>query len=531
MAKTIHDYAIDALHTELYRKLLLIWPDVPKDILRGPLFDYQWEVLKHFFGPEEEKLQYLMLNCGRKYSKTFICDYFLIRKALSFVDDGRVDDPVMYYVTPTAEQGNEINWIRLKTFCPEKIKIPGRKGYFRLITSIKESKREITFFNRVRIRLVGSTGVSKESLRGGQPLACVYDEFKDHDPLFHKSMHPNYNVYNAQLLIIGTPPYQEQIDSGDILHYTEMMQECDIREDCAVYSRSGGCNPIPSIREGYEKAKKLAYSRGRDAIAEFECEFEGKIVYGNRDNFLPQFSMNDLVDPETLEKAIFREPHRYAYSVIFDPGGGHRWGVLFFAVDRETSSLIVLDKIVLKRKSKIAEQYMSHEGIFRLALDKIRLLSPPGYTFVDWKFFYDSANAEFKLNIGSRDAFKHIKLVPVNKNKFKKMEGYSQIKDLKMSNRLIISAKARELIEEFQAIKLDVKGIPHKTFDELTDCLRYAIYEFDNLLTPVENAIDPTQGMDYWQKVEYKIKHKNEDYINMINDEDNYFGGAFEWNL
>ena len=46
-----------------------------------PLFDYQKEILSDLLSSKSRK-RIVMLNCGRKFSKTYICSYFLWRKKL-----------------------------------------------------------------------------------------------------------------------------------------------------------------------------------------------------------------------------------------------------------------------------------------------------------------------------------------------------------------------------------------------------------------------------------------------------------------
>ena len=445
---------------------------------KTPLFSYQVEILKYLFD-KSNPMRILMLNCGRKFSKTHISIYFLIRSALEN------KNATYYYVAPDAVQGKEIVWTRLKSFCPKSLSVGG-KAY--KISDYKDTTLEVTFFNGSRIKLVGSTGVSAESLRGCEPHGVVYDEYKDHDPRFHESMNPNFSVHDAKLLIIGTPPSMEDIESGDKRFYQDMIDYCEKFDDCIVFSRSSLENPIENIRKWVTREKERLFSLGKSGIAIWEREYEGKLVYGGSVDFLPQFSKKDLVHPAIVEDIIFREYFDMDFSVFFDPGGGTRWGALFFAYNLNTSTLYVLDKISLRSKNAADVENMTHEKLFNMTMDKLSILSPPKVHPKSWKFFYDSANSEFKLNVSNKH--RDVLLQPVNKNRFGKLEGFSQIKDLKNSNRLVISEKAEELIDEFLALKIDRNGIPIKKFNELSDCLRYRIFELDHVLRTKEAEAD-----------------------------------------
>lgn len=445
---------------------------------KRPLFSYQKEVLDHLLSKDPlKRKRYVMLNCGRKWTKTFICCYFLWRKALE------TPNSVWYYVLPTAEQGYEIVWDRLQNFGPKSVEIGGKKHP--IVTDIKTAKLEIRFFNGAKIKIVGSTGTGKNALRGGEPHGCVYDEYKDHSPAFHIAMEPNFLVYSAQLLIIGTPPYQQEIDSGEKRFYQDMMDFCGTSKRGVLITRPSLDNPIPEIRENLLAKKEELFAMGKRGIAIWESEYEGKIVHSGKDDFIPQFKHSDLVEPHKLELCLVDKPSGYRYAVVMDAGGGTRWGALLLAVEEATKKVFVLDKYTIASADLAQVHKMSHDQFFAEVVKRVEFMSPPGIATSDWRFFYDSADAEFSRNITNNpnNVAKH-KLWPVNKRKFGKMEGYSQIKDLKLAGRLILSERVAELVDEFCAIELDAQGIPKKRFNELIDCLRYFMFEFDHFLKP-----------------------------------------------
>ena len=455
-----------------------------------PLYDYQIDILRDFFS-REQTFRIVMLNCGRKFSKTFISTYFLWRHAI------QTPNGTFYYVAPTATQGEEILWQRLLNAGPHSLVIQGKTH--NIITRIRNSHKEIWFFNGSKIKIVGATGSSVESLRGCEPHAVVYEEYKDHDPLFHEAMHPNYAVYNAQLLIIGTPPKLEDIESGDKKFYQTMMDYCEQFDDCKVYSRSSLENPDPNIHSWLLKEQERLMSLGKAGISMWEREYEGKLVYGGETDFLPQFSDTDLIDPFTIEKHLSQDLAKYRFAAIFDPSGSTRWGALFLAINKEEGSLIVLDALTLRSSFVDDAMYFTHEKFFELALEKVKYHSPKNLAISDWKMLYDYGTA-FQFNVKGK--YKNVSLSPVNKNKkgLGKLDGFSAIKDLKLSGKLLISRRAAELISEFKAISLDRNGMPVKKFDELTDCLRYAVMEFNHLFQGDPARPDPFEGMEYFER-------------------------------
>lgn len=475
---------IAKMNKDLVRILKLKWPDAPEGMTDLPLFPYQMEILGHFF-KKDNFARYVILKCGRKFSKTHVSNYFQAYESLSFDRFETVPDPVVYFVMPTATQADEINWRRLVKFFPEFVIVPGI-GKVQIIRKARKSALEIELFNGVRLKMVGSTGTSKESLRGGEPIACVYDEMKDHHPDFHTAMRPNFGPNRTKVLCVGSPAYLDSIERGDNEAYQNILYECELRSkkfgDSFIYNKSGAENPLPNVRQEFELEREMAYSSNDPAkIATFQCEYEGKDVYSQKTSTMVTITEEDLVDPSRIEKEVRDNADQFVFGAMFDAGGSTRWASLIYAINKISGSLYILDALVLSGRSKEDAEYFSHTKFFGLVMSKIIGLNMP-ISLLDWKFHKDSDSSAFECNVGNSDEYKGVIVLPVNKNKFEKMEGFSLIKDLKDNGRLILSEKATVIASEFKAMELDAKGYPKKRFDDATDCLRYILFMFDYLL-------------------------------------------------
>lgn len=495
--------AIKQMNIELVRVLKKKWPDAPEGMTDRPLFPYQMEVLSHFFRPGS-KTRYIILMCGRKYSKTHQTNYFQAHEALSFSDFDTVPDPTVYYVMPTATQASEINWRRLVKFLPDVVSVPGI-GKVKIIKKLRKSELEIELFNGVRLKMVGSTGVSKDSLRGGEPIACVYDEMKDHHPDFHIAMRPNFGPNQTKVLMVGSPPYLDELERGDCEAYQNILRECKIRQekfgDSFIYNKSGAENPLPNVAKEFELEKEMAYSSGDpQKIAQFQCEFEGMLVYSNKTNNMVTISEDDLVDPRKVEREVIENHRDCVFGAMFDAGGSTRWASLVYAINKLSGKLYILDAAVLSGRSNEDAQFFSHTKFFGLVMNRILQMELP-VSLNDFVFHKDSDSSAFEHNIGNSDEYSGVIVLPVNKNRFKKMEGFSLIKDLKDNGQLILSQKATVIASEFKAMELDASGYPKKRFDDATDCLRYILFMFDYLLkagSAPKPVVEQTTG-NYFQ--------------------------------
>jgi hypothetical protein len=504
--------AIAKMNRELVRILKLKWPDAPEGMTDLPLFPYQMEILNHFF-KKDNFARYVVLKCGRKFSKTHCTNYFQAYEGLSFKDYDIVPDPTIYYVMPTATQANEVNWRRLVKFFPEFLdcssdvdlmKFPELKGMgkIKIIKNARKSELEILLFNDVRIKMVGSTGLSKEALRGGEPIACVYDEIKDHHPDFHVAMRPNFGPHRTKVLCVGSPAFLDGLERGDNEAYQSILNECEIRAkkfgDAFIYNKSGGENPLPNVRQEFELEREMAYSSGDPAkIAQFQCEYEGKDVYSNKTSTMVTISEDDLIDPSRLECEVRNNASEFTFGAMFDAGGSTRWASLIYAINKTSGSLYILDAAILSGRSKEDVEYFSHTKFFGLVMNKIAGLNMP-VPLLDWTFHKDSDSSAFEHNVGNSDEYKGVIVLPVNKNKFEKMEGFSLIKDLKDNGRLKLSEKATVIASEFKAMVLDSNGYPKKRFDDATDCLRYILFMYDYLLTVDTRVSMPPESTGHY---------------------------------
>lgn len=425
----------------------------------------QFKILTSLF---KEGKKRVFVNCGRKFGKTELALYFLKRKALERPGS------VLYYVSKTQESAKDIVWKnrRLQSFGPKGYLKEGKEG-------IKETEGSIHFKNGSSIYLVGSN-MDVDSLVGVEPYAVVYDEYRTHNPAFHETMDPNYAPYDAQLLILSTPPKLEDIESGKTRHYRDMINVCSENDLYEYYNFSSFENPNENVQKYLVRKKEELYSIGLGYV--WEREYMARIVPGDKNTVFGEIS-DDLLSPHLdVMRTIREDEGKFEFFTITDPSGQKRWGVLFAALDPYDKTLYLLDSIVLDASDERQKVQMSALILWDLIEKKMKKILPNS-KHSDWNHIYDSSESFFANSVNIH-VDSSIELTPVNKNRkgFGVEEGFSAIRDLISSDSIVFSDRVSTLILELQGIQFDpISGKAKKVFDELTDCLRYLISEINDV--------------------------------------------------
>ncbi len=390
----------------------------------------------------------IFLECGRKWGKSEFTIYFLYRFALMNAN------AACYYIAPFQSQAKELIWAnnRLQNFLDKDLR--AKYG-----VKINNSEMRVMFKNGSFIKLDGADNYEK--YRGINPHAIAYDEFKDHHPKFHEGMEPNLATYNAPLLIVGTPPEDEQN------LYCRMAAECMREDDSAYFNMPSMMNPYNS-KTFLEKIKRKLIARGEEDV--WEREYLAKRVKGGKHSIFPMFkSPSDekphtehVMPDEVLRNHVRSCPSEWEYYVTYDPGSASCFAVLITALHKETKLVYVLAEIYETdtRKSSTKQIYPKSKAM-------CMEIWPINY---DWFKTYDHAALWFANEV----AFEYDEaLMPCQKDNGNKEGRLSNMKDMFLEGLIRVSDKCVNFVSEISNYKKDEKGRIPKENDHLIDCFRY----------------------------------------------------------
>lgn len=392
-------------------------------------------------------------ECGRKFGKTETAGDFLRRFANQTDKHGGV-----YYIAPEQKQAKEILWAnkRIHRMIPTE-----------LIAGINNTEMRITFKNGNFLKLDGSD--NSEAGRGIEPLALVYDEYKDHDPAYHIAMNPNRAVHNAPLLVIGTPPEQEG-------HATELKESFLHGKNSRYFNFPIWENPHIS-REWIAAEKKRLFERGEEDV--WYREYEAKFVRGGKNSIFPMLDAAKHRRPHTtLISEIQRDFHKLRWFCVADPGSTSVFAVLFCAYNPYTKMWYMLDEIYEKDQ---------RETSVTKILPRIKAAIENLCPTAEWSFIYDEAAAWFltEATAGSVPDVPLYPWSPTNKIAMKRDPltkepwGISLMKDMLRFDKILISEKCKWLWWEMSNYTRtlnkagDIKVL--KRGDHLIDDVRYAL--------------------------------------------------------
>lgn len=404
----------------------------------------------------------IFCECGRKFGKTEIAVYFLVRYALLHPNSAN------YLIEPYLKQAKEILWAqgRLENFIPRKY-----------IKSVNHTELRITLTNGSHIKLEGAENV--EAYRGVTPHALVADEIAQHDERFWTAMMPNRAVHNAPLLVIGTPPETEGFS-------TKLKNDTLKRPNSIYFNFSSYANPHIS-KEWLDSERDTLIGRGDEDI--WMREYMAKFVRGGKNAIFPAFNPDKhILKPEVLAEKIKRDQHKLWFYAIADPGSTSVFGVLFVAFNQFKKEWFVFDEIYETEQSKTSVNLI-HERIEKVIMK---------YPASRWYHIYDEAAAWFWTEISQYEPYRSwsptakasMKRDPATKEPW----GLSIIKDAFRFDRIFISENCPKLRWEIENYARshnrsgDVKI--YKRNDHLIDCLRYGFYDANYNLSELKEP-DP----------------------------------------
>ncbi len=390
------------------------------------------------------------VECGRKWGKT---ETILYKQHRVIGTSGGVG----YYLTPEQKQGREIIWRprRAQSFCPD---LHAKKP--------NETDMSLTLVGGGSIKVDGSDNI--DQLRGVEPRTVDYDEFKDFRIGFHNAMSPNYSVYNAQVLICGTPP--EAPDGDDSAADYDMLRKEAIAEG-AYFNFPSWANPYIS-REWLLKEKAKLYLRGEGDV--WEREFAARRVNGGKKSIFPMFDALRHIEPyETVMDMLRRDAHKLVWQVIADPGTTTCFAVIFRAINPFTKAVYRVAEIYEQDQMKTSTSLI----VPRIEAMKLELLPGRLSVGIEWEQIYDEAAAWFAAeahaSFPSLPGWTPTRKGEGGESEQKKRDGLSLIKDQMLTGRYIATDRCENLKKEVQGYIKDKNGRIPKGKDHLIDADRY----------------------------------------------------------
>jgi len=384
----------------------------------------------------------IFVQCGRKWGKSEFLVYTLVRWAM--LNSGAQ----CYYFAPFQKQAREIIWQRLRLFIPHE-----------WVKDENKTEGRITFHNDAFIKIDGSDNY--EAFRGITPDIVAYDEFKDFRPEFHVAMEPNLGPKRAPLIVVGTPPDIEG-------QYTQLAEEFRIDTEEGFWIEASSYENKYNDLKQLEKMKTKLLARGESDV--WEREYMGRFVKGGARSLFPMLERaRHVVEPEKLKREMSRELNRLQWFMIADPGTTSVFGALIAAIHPYSRKIYIFDEVY-----ETTPAFATTGQIWPVLSIKAIAANPhllPNST--EWFRVYDEAAAWF--NMESIDRY-GIGWVPTQKAAAPKEVGLGLIKDLLLSDMVVISSSCQKLLWEMENYALDSNGRIPKKNDHLIDCFRYMLH-------------------------------------------------------
>lgn len=419
----------------------------------------------------------VFIECGRKFGKTETVTYILHRVLSS------IPNAAGYYIAPFQKQAKELIWANNRVqnfFMPKKDPATGKliggvshkeaqaiferlkKKYYKGDPNNTEMRQR--YNNDSFHKLDGSD--QYEAYRGVNPHVICYDEFKDFHPKFHEGMDPNLATYNAILVVVGTPPSGG--DSNEQGFY-DLAEEAKIREDGLYINVSSYANPHIS-KEWLDKKRDSLIATGRETT--WLREYMAKRVKDGSSSIFPMLELPSKSVPHTKHVRPHAEildklrKHRkdWEYLQIFDPGSVSCHATLYFAVNKYTKELLIIDETYETRKGEMGTKKIWEKGQ-KMIQDSSQLSDRV-------RKVYDNAAAWFAQEVsdqfqeGMEKCTKDTNNIEAKLNLIKEALAYGYMK---------ISDRCVKLLWEMENYRTDDKGKLPTENDHLIDCLRYGL--------------------------------------------------------
>ena len=430
------------------------------------------------------------IRWGRKGGKTDYIIKAIYRYAMLHPNSG------CYYFCPQANQAREILWEtgRLQRAIPRKY-----------IKNIKSNDMRIILHNGSFIKLDGSDNYEKH--RGTEGHFLVYDEFKDFDRRFHEAIDPNRGVYNAPLIILGTPPVSINEDRN-YEQYMALQKQCMNDDDKFFLQLSSYVNAhnVPKINGHLPMAERT--KQGRDYLAKkrqelinrgeeyrWKIEYLAENVSQGKNAVFPMLTKANIIPFDSIHETLLKDEKKLDWYCITDPGTSTCFAVLFICINPYSKEIWVLDELYIKDREETTTRKMLPK-----IKAKMEELAPNTDPEDGWFKVCDEA-AQWFMNEAMDQVDKDMELVFNETDKFhnKKEDGIALTKDCLIYKTMYMTDRCTNFYWELeQSVCIDGKYV--KAHDHLIDSYRYFLAECDYDMVSALEAKEERKGsrrLDY----------------------------------
>lgn len=419
----------------------------------------------------QQKKNFVFLQCGRSWGKTYFEIYCCVRFALLN------PHAKIYIVLPERAQAQEVVWESgmLQAMIPREY-LPDS-----LDLAYNKTDLRVRFKNGSYIRLMGSD--NPDSLRGIKPHFVCFDEFRDFKSDVFDIMEPNLGANNAQLVIGSTPPDSEGA-------YTK-LRDFFLKE-------TKGKNPnyfyleLPTETNPHYPKARLEQTRAmmmkRGEMSTFLREYMARYIPGGAAAVFPTFGVNKskIVKPlDLLAPHFVKDANKLEWFAMFDPGSTTTFAVMFAAINRYTGQIFILDEIYERDPMQ-----MGSLQIWERANEIKRKLFPK---LSRWNNIYDEAAAWFINDLKRHGVDDEQSIEATLKSHRDKAMDLSMWRELfSTPGKVFIAQRCEACIFEIENYTTDNKGkFSSHAKDHCIDLLRYllAASDFEVALEPEPDRI------------------------------------------
>lgn len=408
----------------------------------------------------------VFVQCGRKFGKTDLAIYLCYFYALL------IPNSEVYYIADEKDHARDICWDngRLPRFFTTFSQQEGesdeqyqeRKKFGQLlhrkyVANTNNTEMSVKLMNGSIIKVDGAKNFSKAD--GLSPAFVVYDEFKHHDARYDQAMRPNLKAKKGRLLIIGTPPGDEEN------YYCKTAKEFQDRERHAYYKRP--CYMNPHVYKGKDdpalvEDERLARMKGEYHI--FAREYLAEIYPDENSAIFPMFANKHVLQYELLRSFVLENRKQWSYHLHFDPASTSTFAALIVAINTYDKRIIILDEVYETKQMNTVTKL-----VYPKAVGKCKEIRRDMWV---WRQGYDVAAAWFATEVAHEY---EEGLIPCDKQSVAKEVGLSLIKEAMLFDRFYISDRCVHTIKEIKGYKKDENGRIPKENDHNIDNLRYIL--------------------------------------------------------
>lgn len=392
----------------------------------------------------------VFVQCGRKFGKTDILLYALYRWCLLYPDSWS------YYFAPFKDQITDLIWAngRLPNFLPDKL----AKKYG---VTVNNTDKRVSFRNGSFIKAEGCDNYEKTRGYSATGL-CVIDEFKDVHPEFLPGFEPNLGITDAPLLMVGTPPSENE-DSYE--RWIAMANE--VKESPVGYfiNRPSMTNPHVS-KEFFIRKREELIAKGEEWL--WRKEYLAELVNAGSSAIFPMLDKEKHIRPyKDVMTEILNNHEDYEFFISFDPGTATVFGVLLGAIHRYSKKVHWLDEIY-------ADNFATNSAgiVVAKARKKMFEIMPEGER---WHGVYDYAATWFLNEYQTNYEIEGLFLHPCEKDLKNKENKLSLIKDMILGGFWETTDRCVKFWWEMTKYSTDEHGRIPKKNDHLIDNSRYIL--------------------------------------------------------